>query len=145
MNVKEMWAEYKKSNTNVEDKYEVWKFGVNTDLLSNLVMNGEKTATTSAYLLYEIESKPLPIIGTYHVILNSKNEAMCIIQITRVYITKFKEISKEHAYKEGEGDKSLYYWKKSHKDFFVMCMSEVNEKFSEDMKVVCEEFKVVFK
>ena len=81
----------------------------------------------------------------YHIILNSKNKAICIIQITKVYVAKFKEISKEHAYKEGEGDKSLCYWKRSHKDFFTMCMAEINKKFSEDMKVVCEEFEVVFK
>ena len=31
----------------------------------------------------------------------------------------FDEVSKEHAYKEGEGDRSLAYWRDVHEDFFA--------------------------
>ena len=58
-------------------------------------------------------------------------------------LVPFNEISKEHAYKEGEGDKSLDYWKRVHEDFFSKCLNEVRLKFTPDMKVVCEEFVVV--
>lgn len=145
MNAEEMWIEYKKTNDNIKDKYEVWSFWGNTDLLSDLVLRGEKTATSSAYSLYEIENEPLPNVGEYNIILDSKNKAISVTQIIKVYIEEFRKISKEHAFKEGEGDKSLSYWRKCHKDFFTMCMAEVDKEFSEDMKVVCEEFKVVFK
>lgn len=144
MNAEEMWIEYKKTKEDIEDKYEAWSFGVNADLLADLVVRGEKTATASAYALYEIENESLPNVGAHNIILDSQNKAICITQTTKVYVVKFKEVSKEHAFKEGEGDKSLSYWKKCHKDFFTMCMSEVGKEFSEDMRVVCEEFKVVF-
>ena len=114
-------------------------------MLADLVLRGEKAATASAYSLYEIENEPLPNVGEYNIILYSENKAICVIQTTKVYIEEFRKISKEHAFKEGEGDKSLSYWRKCHKDFFTMCMAEVDKEFSEDMKVVCEEFKVVFK
>ena len=145
MNAEEMWIEYKKTNYSVKDEYEAWAFGVDADLLADLVLRGEKTATASAYPLYAIENEPLPKVGEYSIILDSKNNAMCIIKTTKVYVEEFKEISEEHAFKEGEGDKSLSYWRKCHKDFFTMCMTEVGKEFNEDMKVVCEEFKVVFK
>lgn len=58
-------------------------------------------------------------------------------------VVPFNEISKEHAYKEGEGDKTLDYWKRVHGDFFSKCLNEVGLKFTFDMKVVCEEFVVV--
>lgn len=145
MNAEEMWMEYKKTNYNIKDEYNAWAFGVDADLLADLVLKGEKTATASAYPLYELGNEPLPSVGAYNIILDSENKAICIIQITKVYVEKFKEISKEHAFKEGEGDKSLSYWRKCHKDFFTICMAEAGKEFSEDMKVVCEEFKVVFK
>ncbi|KOC47776.1 ASCH domain-containing protein [Clostridium botulinum] len=147
LNAEEMWIEYKKTNNDIKVKgeYEAWKFGVDTDLLADLVVRGEKTATASAHTLYEIERESLPNVGKYNIILDSKDKAICIIQTTNVYVVKFKEVSKKHAFKEGEGDKTLSYWKKCHKDFFTICMTAIGKEFSEDMKVVCEEFKVVFK
>ena len=145
MKAEEMWIEYKKINKNIKDEYKAWAFGVDADLLADLVLQGEKTATASAYPLYEIENESLPREGEYNIILDSKENAICIIQTTKVYVEKFKYVSKEHAFKEGEGDKSLSYWRKCHEEFFRMCMNEVGKEFNEDMKVVCEEFEVVFK
>ncbi|OPF51412.1 RNA-binding protein [Clostridium baratii] len=145
MNAEQMWSEYKKINNNIKDEYEAWAFGVDANLLADLVLRGEKTATASAYPLYEIENEPLPKIGEYNIILDCEENAICIIETTKVYVVKFKDISNEHAFKEGEGDKSLSYWRKCHEEFFTMCMAEVGKAFDEDMKVVCEEFKVVFK
>ena len=144
MNAEQMWSEYKKINNNIKDEYEAWSFGVESDLLVDLVLRGEKTATSSAYQIYEIENEPLPAVGKYNIILDSKNRAICIIKTTKVYVEEFKKVSKDHAFKEGEGDKSLAYWRKCHEEFFKMCMNKVNKEFSEEMKVVCEEFKVVF-
>ena len=51
---------------------------------------------------------------------------------------------KEHAFKEGEEDRSLEYWREVHKKFFRECLEEYELEFSENMKVVCEEFVVVY-
>lgn len=145
MNAEQMWIEYKKINDDIKDNYKAWAFGVEADLLADLVLKGEKTATASAYPLYEIENEPLPNVGEYNIILDSEDKAICITKTTKVYIEEFKKISKEHAFKEGEGDKSLSYWKRCHEEFFTMCMNEIGKEFNESMKVVCEEFKVVFR
>ncbi|WP_442878407.1 ASCH domain-containing protein [Clostridium sp.] len=145
VNANQMWNLFKLANPNLEDGYEAWGFGVDADLLASLVLKGEKTATSSLYLLYETESHPLPKTGSYHIILDSNENAICIIEITKVYIEEFKNISEEHAYKEGEGDKSLQYWRSVHDKFFSQCMLEVGKEFTDNMKVVCEEFKVVYK
>lgn len=144
MNAEEMWNEYRKINSDINDEYESFAFGDDADLLADLVLKGEKTATSSAYELYEIENEPLPESGGYDIILDSENRAICIIQIMNVYVTEFNKITSEHAFKEGEGDKSLNYWCKCHKKFFEECLNGVGKKFNENMKVVCEEFKVVF-
>ena len=138
MTAAEMWQ---KSGLN--GKYEAWSFGDNPDGLAELVKCGRKTATCSAYLFYELEHEQLPQVGEYSVILDSKENAVCIIKTTKVYITSFESISVEHAFKEGEGDGSLAYWKEAHKRFFTEELKTVSREFDEKLKVVCEEFVVV--
>lgn len=145
MTGKELWDLFAKENNIEENNYEAWAFGVEADVLANLVVTGEKTATASAYPLYEVEEEPLPAAGEYSVILDSKDNAVCVIQTTKVYVIPFNEVTEEHAFKEGEGDKSLEYWREVHKKFFTECIEEAGLKFTSDMKVVCEEFVVVYK
>ena len=60
MTDKELWQEFITKN-NLEDlPYEAWAFSAEPDLLVDLVTQGEKTATASAYPLYELENEPLP-------------------------------------------------------------------------------------
>ena len=138
MSGKELWGLFVKKNDIAETDYEEFAFGDDSDLLAHLVKIGEKTATASAYPLYELEDEPLPKVGSYSVVLDSKDNAVCIIKTTKVRVVPFNEISKEHAYKEGEGDKTLDYWKRVHEDFFSKCLNEVGLKFTLDMKVVCQ-------
>lgn len=144
MTGKELWESFITKNNLADCEYEAWAFGVEADLLAHLVEIGEKTATASAYPLYELENEPLPVVGAYSVILNSKDNAVCIIQTKTVTVVAFNEVTAEHAYKEGEGDKSLAFWREVHEAFFTECLNEAGLKFTPDMKVVCEEFEVVY-
>lgn len=144
MRVEEVWKKFKYENGITHDIYNVWSFGFDADLLASLVLSGQKTATASAHLLYEIENAPLPKSGEYNIVLNSRDEPVCIIQTTRVYVTPFNEVTEVHAYKEGEGDKSLSFWRDGHRAFFTKCLSEVNRQFEEQMDVVCEEFVLCY-
>ena len=92
-----------------------------------------------------MEDEPLPAEGEYSVILDSMDNAVCVIQTTKVSVIPFNEVTEEHAFKEGEGDKSLEYWREVHEKFFTECMEESGLEFTSDMKVVCEEFAVVYK
>ncbi|MBQ8638956.1 MAG: ASCH domain-containing protein [Lachnospiraceae bacterium] len=145
MTEKELWNDFITKNKMEDCEYEAWAFGAEPDLLARLAASGEKTATASAYPLYEIENEPLPKAGEYSVILDSKGEAVCVVQTKRVSIVSFQEVPAEHAYKEGEGDKSLDYWRNVHEEFFTACLEEAGLQFTADMKVVCEEFEVVYK
>ena len=90
------------------------------------------------------EGEDLPQAGEYSVILNTKDEAVCIIRTTRVYVTPYCEVTAEQAWKEGEGDRSLSYWRRVHEAFFRKELEAVGLSFTEDMGVVCEEFEVVY-
>ena len=64
MTPQEMWNAYKQINPSIGDEIDAWAFGVDPDLLAELVFKGEKTATASAYDLYALEDEPLPQEGT---------------------------------------------------------------------------------
>ena len=140
MTPEELWE-----RSGLAGTYEAWSFGEAPDKLADLVLQGIKTATCSAYDLYQINTEPLPQAGDYSVILNSSEEAVCIIKTIKVYVTEFKNVSEEHAFKEGEGDRSLEYWRKVHESFLTNELASVHKEFDENTKVVCEEFEVVYK
>lgn len=144
MNAQQMWNKFAAQNQIGETEYQSWAFGADADGLAELVLKGIKTGTASAYPLYEAENEPLPKVGDYSVILDSKGKGVCIIKTTKVYIVPFREVNEEHARKEGEGDGSLEYWRKVHHEFFKKEMSESGKIFDEDMSVVCEEFELVY-
>lgn len=144
MDAEKLWNEFKNKNSIDGDNYSIWAFGDNPDLLLKLVKTGEKTATSSLYKLYNSDEE-LSKAGEYNIILNSKGQAECITKTTKVYLTKFSDITDAHAYKEGEGDKSLFYWKNIHERFFNECLTSYNEKITSDDLIVCEEFELVYK
>ncbi len=94
MTPEELWE-----RSGLAGTYEAWSFGEAPDKLADLVLQGIKTATCSAYDLYQIKNEPLPQAGDYSVILNSNEEAVCIIQTLRAYVTAFHQVSEEHAFK----------------------------------------------
>lgn len=145
MTGKELWEAFARENHLAGCPYEAWAFGMDADWLAHLVLTGEKTATASAYPLYALEKEPLPEIGEYSVILDAKESAVCIIQTKKVSIFPFHAVSAEHAYREGEGDRSLGFWRKVHEQFFTEELAKAGLQFTPDMQVVYEEFAVVYK
>lgn len=110
------------------------------DELAGAVLSGRKTATASAFLEYS-EDEPLPSVdGKFDIVLNGSGEPVAAITTSKVTIAKFNEVTVEHAYKEGEGDLSLDYWREVHEKFWQRF-----DLFSSDMDVVCEEFEVLYK
>lgn len=150
--VKEMWENYLISigddidNTN--KKYISWHFCDNEEdanSLAELVKQGIKRATTGLYYLYEIEGEILPQVGELSVIIDWQGKAQCVIETKEVSLIPFKEVTEEFAKIEGEGDKSLKYWRDVHINAFNRHLKEFNKEFQEDMLVVCEEFETVYK
>ena len=144
MTHQEMWAACKAVIPNAGEDYMAWAYGDDPDRLAELTRTGVKTATASAGVWYEGGGEPMPKAGEYNVILNSRDEAVCVTHTTRVYTMPFCEVTAGHAYKEGEGDRSLAYWRKVHEDFFRAELEEAGLEFSPSMPVVCEEFEMVY-
>lgn len=78
-------------------------------------------------------------------VLDWSGKPVCIIEIESVEECKYSNVSEDFAYLEGEGDRSLKWWKKSHWNFFTQECKEVNIEPSEDMILILEKFKVIYK
>ncbi len=140
-----MWAEFAAGASGAAGAvWDAWAFGGDPDGLARLVLSGVKTATASAYPLYALENEPLPEAGEYSVILNSREEAVCVIRTDRVAVVPYREVGAEQARREGEGDRTLSCWRKVHEAFFREEMAASGLRFTEDMPVVCEEFHMVW-
>ena len=59
-------------------------------------------------------------------------------------VNKFCDVGEDIAYKEGEGDQTLEYWRKAHEKYFREQCEEYGIEFSEDMEVITEEFELIF-
>jgi uncharacterized protein len=142
--VEAFWRAFAEA-TGVEAPYEAWAFGGSdtpelATELGLLVRDGSKRATTGLLRSYEAEGEPLPGTGGYSVILDGAGRPLCIIRTTRVDTMPFGEVDDEFAWVEGEGDRSLAYWRSAHERFFESEGTPVTE----DDLVVLERFELVW-
>ena len=99
-----------------------------------------KTATTSALDLYEADES-LPVVGEYNIILDSHDHPVCVTQTKVVETVPFDQVSQEHAYHEGEDDRSPTMWRQGHEQFFKAAYSDMGRDFNFQIPCVCEVFE----
>jgi len=88
---------------------QAWQIGDNADMdneLADLVMKGIKTASCGSLASYLAEKSP-PRIGSHNIILDGRDEPVCVIRMTSMRLVRFSDVTKELARKEGEGDLSI--------------------------------------
>lgn len=144
-----MWNDFVLLNPAYRDvKYTAWYFCDNkkcADELAELVIKGEKRATASLNYWYESGREELPVKGNISIITDWDGIAKCIIKTKSVTVLPFKNADQEMAFKEGEGDKTLEYWRKAHISFFTRESEKEKIIFTEDSLIVFEEFEMIFK
>ncbi len=118
-----------------------WMFGEAADELAQSVIEGRKTATCSAHVLYEMENEPIPTVDEYSIILNSHEEPVAIIKTVDISVIPMNEVTEEFALAEGDG--SYRNWKEIHERYFKRELGKVGLEFTEDMLLVCERFELV--
>ena len=103
------------------------------DDLLDLVLKGIKTATCST------EDEPnTSTPGECWIVLDGSGKPACVIETLEVTYRRYNEVDAAFAYEEGEGDRSLAYWRDAHRRYFGR-----RGKFSEDMMLMCERFRLV--
>lgn len=129
---------------NIEN-LEKWHFELTEgacNYLLDLVLKGQKRATASSVLGYQIEGEEIPKEGNLSVITDWDGNPRCVIKTTRVRIIPYKDITFDIAKLEDEDD-TLESWRKNHEKFFTEEGKDLGYKFSEEMEVIFEEFEVI--
>ena len=123
-----------------------WAFGATpeqADELLALVLSGSKTATAGALWDYEAEGEELPKPGALGIVTDGRGVPHALVVTTHVETVPFERVGAEHAYLEGEGDRSLATWREVHKRFFTEHAVH-GHGFSRDMPVVLQRFAVLY-
>lgn len=145
------WQRFLDSLPDTMDKptvYDADAFGDNpalADELSALVVEGVKTATCGDLWYYEAKELPLPYVGEWWIVLDGSGRPVAVTETTEVEIRRYDEVDAAFAFEEGEGDRSLAYWREAHKRYFGRTLPAIGREFSEDMPLVCVRFQVAYR
>lgn len=114
------------------------------DKLLALYLNGKKTAGSTLAAFYQAEGEALPNPGDYWLILDSTKAPRCLVQIVEVETFAFSEVPERVARAEGEGDLSLSFWRKAHREFFSLYIDEWGVTDLDSAEVVVEHYNVLY-
>lgn len=148
-NIEAYWEKFLDTNPSYRGKpYIAEPFGDNpalADELGSLVLSGRKSATCSAVWNYEAEGEPFPQVGNLWLVLDGRNEPMCVVETVEVTMRTFNEVDADFARAEGEDDLTLESWREGHRRFFTRTLAPIGKEFSETMPLICERFRVIYK
>lgn len=148
-NIETYWENFLTAHPAYRGKpYIAEPFGDNpalADELGNLVLSGLKSATCSSVWEYEAKGESFPKVGILWLVLDGRNEPMCVVETIEVTFRKYNEVDADFARAEGEDDLSLASWREGHKRFFTRTLAAIGKEFTEDMPLVCERFHVIYK
>ena len=115
---------------------ETFSFGDNPELaseLSALVVAGIKTATCWAVTEGQQTS-----VGKRMVMLDGSGTPAAVIETVELTRRRFNHVDAAFAFDEGEGDRTLDYWRAAHRRYFTR-----RGAFAPDMELWCERFRLV--
>ena len=146
--VKEFWRNFcALSGTSPETPYQVWHFGNTAEMateLVELVLAGKKQATASLVQFNELHPDVTPIEDGYSVVTDFEGAPRGVIRTTEIRQIPFIEVDAAFAFDEGEGDRSLEYWRDVHHRFFTREAAENGLEFHEKSLICCERFELLF-
>ncbi len=140
------WEEFQKANpeyakANRPPSFYYCDNQPDADECAELVVKGIKRATSPSLWGLEKNQEPLPQVGDLAIVTNWVGTPKAIVRTVKVEIVAFREIAAEYAYHEGEGDRSLAYWKQVHWAYYTNEMAPFGEFPDEGMPIVCEYFE----
>jgi len=148
--VEQFWQAYLDSlpvEAQKPSSYEAWHFCDNekdADECGALVVAGIKTATCSLLWEYAAEDEELPRLGDHSIVTNWNGDPLCIIETVEVEAKQYNQVDEKFAYDEGEGDRSLEYWRRVHWDAFSRWCAIIKREPAVTMPLVCQRLRVVF-
>lgn len=112
--------------------------------LNSIVLAGQKTAFFTTLATFTIDGEPLPVSGELYILVDNQNKPLCVLEMESVNIIPFNEVTWDMAQKEGECS-TFGEWKEKMQEYIEDECHVLGFDYSEDIKLVFQTFKVIYK
>ncbi|VDG21084.1 ASCH domain-containing protein [Lactiplantibacillus mudanjiangensis] len=146
----QLWKAYNETTDTNGASYQTRWFGdqgqpEQVQALTDAILAGHKTATTTPLDSYTAEQVAIPQVGDYNVLLNGDMKPVAVLKTVVSELIPFYRISAEHAYHEGDGDRSISNWRELKTEEFTPTLEEHGHQLGPDTPMVSEVFEVVYR
>jgi uncharacterized protein YhfF len=83
-------------------------------------------------------------VGDVEIIIDWDGEPMAVVEVTDVRIQRFDDVDEEFARDEGEGDRTLAWWRDAHRRFFAGECARLGIEMSPALPLVCRRFRLLW-
>jgi uncharacterized protein YhfF len=145
--VLDYWERFKKETGVVAELTDAFGMGDSPELrqeLLELVLEGKKRASTTLVSEMVTEGWPEPKEGDYNILLDGEGRPAAVIVTVSARRARFRDVDAEHAYWEGEMERTLESYRREHAKYYRRRGEALGFEFSEDMEVILERFEVVY-
>jgi uncharacterized protein YhfF len=144
------WQEFLASTEGYEEArlYESFYFADSEEVaneLGALVLADVKRATAALVWGLEAQGKNPPKPRDLSIVTDWSGKPLCVIETVETEVVPFEEVTDEFAATEGEGDKTLEYWRRVHWAYFSRECQQIGREPTPQMPVLCERFKVLYR
>ena len=112
---------------------------------ARLILRGEKTATSSLLWAHQVTGEPPPEVGALSIVENGQGEPVAVIETTWVEVMPFEAVDKDFAQAYGECDGTVAGWRELCWEYYAQECKELGREPREDMPLVCERFRPVYR
>ena len=145
--VLDFWEKVKTETGITGDFVDAYGFGDNSELMNELlgyVVDGIKRTSSSLVVETELEGWPMDHVGDLNIILDGMDKPAIVIKNVSVRRVKYKDVDADHAYWEGEGDRSLETYFLEHDKYYKRRGEALGFEFNKDMLVDLVRFELVY-
>ena len=115
------------------------------DLCAALVAAAIKQATAASLAELELAGCAVPQVGDLAIVTDWAGEALALIRTSAVEIRRFGDVDAGFAYDEGEGDRTLEWWRAAHRAYYSRVLAGSGIAVDDDLQIACEWFEVVLR
>jgi uncharacterized protein YhfF len=120
------------------------------DRLVAAVLAGDKTATSTLLVEFELDGEAIASPGDRMTVVDSNDKPVAVTEITGVEVIRMGDADLQLALDEGEGFESVLDWRDAHERFWSSYADELRERLGDpgwtldqDTPIVVERFKLV--
>ena len=143
-----MWQRFRALNPEAPEEaplaYHFCDNQADAETCANLVVKGQKQATAASLAELDLAGYQVAQPGEYAVVTDFDGVARAVIRTTTVEIRRLGEVDAQFAWDEGEGDRSLEWWREAHLAYYRRVLADSPVPVDDDLMIACERFETLF-